>query len=76
MHKSKHSCHNMYLWLSASHWSELSEGGGEEGGVEERGTKEFQDVRSKPLPHGSLQEADHHIKQGGGKMDAHLDHVL
>lgn len=66
----------VYLGLLAGHGAKLGQSGGKEGGVEEGGAEELQDLWLESLSHGLLQEADHNVEQGGGEMDTHLDHIL
>ena len=64
------------LGLSAGHWSQLSQSGGEERREHERRPQQSENGRSQPHPQGLLQEVDGDFEEGTGEVDAQLDHVM
>ena len=65
-----------HLRLFAGHRPQLSQCGGEQGGEEEGRAQQVQDLQRQLLTQHVLEEADGDLQQGGGKVDAHLHHIL
>ncbi len=65
-----------YLWLFAGHRTQLCQCCGQEGGEEEGGAQEVQDLQREVLTQHMLQEPYGDLQQSGGEVHTHLHHIL